>query len=334
MVIANAIVEGTTLQAERDAYASAAPSFLGFNVLDDRNADSIWTTTGHMDAGDDITFASEPSQRAHQRKPWTWTSPSLASISGVGTCYFNVDLVQGTDDEHTIDTAAVHILNVANLGAALFVSIQFAEDDDTDFVGVTNPIVNAASWASISTNIKLIDGTIGTGGTKNYQNVRYARIKLNLASGTFAAAPKLVMFMMGRRRQLPFEAINDGFDPKQLRSAARRFTAEFGGLIDHELRSKQAVVKPSFHLSPSSGGLDSRDYMERLFHDLGGGLKTHLYIDRPTETSPIANAQGLWVKRDIPSRFHPARGPFDVVERMSLVEQPPFRASVEGIDGL
>ncbi len=324
---------------EEAARADGAPSFVGLNTLDDlgtsppgggnavqwRVGDSIASGAGlDWSAGSDATDAAFPTKRLFDRNPWTFSRPTGASTKRFAVIL--MDLNQGTDDAHTINFFSHQALNGASFPSGANTLLQFAEDTDPGF---TAPLALLVAFLASDVNAKLMSLLIS--GGDDFTNVRFARIIIDSVT-TLGVEPEVNHVVLGKRRQMGHEPMEQGFDEAPLRSRVRDFVADSEADARYVFSKGQAVIPVRFNPTPAGAtGLDEVQALRDMFDDTDSGTKKMLYIDEPVATaSPTGRHRGHWVKLEEPALFLELLSVNDRIGSFNLVEAPPFQSTEVG----
>lgn len=311
-----AYVIGTVTTPELVAEDADKPLFVGTNVLDDQTVDPEWRTSGSWATGTDITDGGAATNRRLSDRGMR--SPARPNSGSYTTVYLILDLVAGTDSEHTIDVVAILGHNFRFLPGTVTVSLELS--DSSSFA---SPHV-AETWTGPFTDARLIALSLGGGLSERYTNVRYARLKLVTTNGPgFTVAPSISELILGRRRQMSYQGNRPFLDDPQGSDnddfqAANRSTTRYNLSEGFSDRTREWQYGGA-----DSAGLVQRDELRSLWNECGRGKNPILYIEHPSSDPGVAHYYLI-----DPAVFEPEYvGPIEQTVSLSFKEQPPFVAT-------
>jgi len=281
-----AYVSGTVTADELSALAANAPILCVKNALDDRAADSKWTTTG-TDAGADISEAGYEAHKAHGRYSAVPTR-AADQAPDVSAVYLNVNLTDTLGN--LIDMVAILGHNFGDVAGTVTVEVMI--DDNSNFDNGTGTRKVLATFTP-TTNQRLVSLDLNA-ADERYTNVKWLRVKVSSTSPFNATnvLPHIGYLLLGRRRQLSAKG-NEPITLLSLSTKKKVFTADDGSTSDFVSAERRATGRFAWTSQLGSDKFSMDDYQTLLsWYREGGHKRAFLWIEDPT----AAPAYAPWAK--------------------------------------
>ena len=156
-----AVTVGTVTAAEEAVLNAGKILFVGTNALRRRNATPVWSSSGSWadsgtaGVGANLDDASYPTRYLYDDLLYNYTQPAVGAV-GLSTAYILLDLVDGTDDDQTIDAVWLKPINWHLMDGSVTATLEVA--DNSAFTTNLRTVTTFAAWDS---DAKAIDVRIG-----------------------------------------------------------------------------------------------------------------------------------------------------------------------------
>lgn len=316
---------------ETSARLANKPGFIGLNLLDNRNVESVWSVSGDWTDSAPAGFsnrddATKPLRLIRDRFGHAGSSPT--SITGLTEVFILFDLVAGVGDAFSLDSWGFIPLNFAavdSAGGNVTVQLQISPGDMADFSDVvTVGVFSDTDTAALFATFNVLTATPGA-FDQVWTNVRYARLRIVPDTSFSSVVPLMGEVILGKQRILahaplrPHDNNTIGLDKRDLVSKS--------GPRSRYIRNSGRTIMPinfSMASNTTNFGIDEVTTIWDWWEDIGHGSEHFVYMARPVH-SPLPLAYYMAVEGD--QLEVPMVGPVERQTDYTLLEQTPFRAN-------